>query len=112
MTIAWVGNDTKLNADGWRVPLRVWLCCGTHCEHTQAAAVQLGEGLAADVGHHVHGPVGQQQEPGLRQSQEVLRLVFYLHTSKPRMKLIIETGLCTLLFLACVEISHYALDYQ
>ena len=42
--------------------------------------MQLREGLGADVGDHVHGLVGQQEEPGLCQSQEILALVFYLQT--------------------------------
>ena len=59
------------------------LCCGTHREDTQAAAMQLREGLAADVGDHVHGLVPQQEEPGLCESQEVLCLMLYLQTSTP-----------------------------
>ena len=98
------------------------LCCGTHREDTQAAAVQLREGLAADVGDHVHGMVPQQEEPGLCENQEVLRLVLYLQTSTPHQRplrlhsikprrILTETELCTLLFLPYIEIMDNVLRY-
>jgi len=53
---------------------------GAHREYAQAAAVQLGEGLHADGADHVHGLRRQHQEPGLRQGQEILRLVLHLRS--------------------------------
>lgn len=47
-------------------------------EYPQSATVQLRERLSADVADHVHGLVRQKVEPGLREGQEVVRLLFRL----------------------------------